>query len=416
MNRIKNFFDFIDEAISMRDARKATKIFLDSGGKKRYDEIFKGSDRLYYNFSEKSIVKSPTETKIKEALQKNGYYLADYEKGLATKEGDNKNVFKVQKLLVRFGFLDLKNEMDADPIRFSAKKDLKKVVISRHGIDIAGQSTGRDWTSCKALDGGFNNRYVWTEIAQGSLIAYLIESDDLNIQKPIARILIGVYVNEQDNSDFVLYPDVNTYGNYKKEDFMDFVKQWCDDTNFKVSKNYNGIYKLSQKCYADNRGDLNIMRSGEMELNQLLALSTPMYQKRDIIAQKDSKILADKIKDLMRFIDSNKLNETRIKSLIANVKKYSTQEDYLGYINLNSIDDIITDLKNNSKAFFIYLRGIENLDTIERTKGEKMKEEMLRIFSDDNDPEDGRKILEYTLKNMPLSQDVRKYTEWILRN
>jgi len=415
--RIKNFFDFIDEAISMSDARKAAKIFLDSGGKKRYDEIFKGSDRLYYNFSKKSIVKSPTEIKVSEALQKNGYYLADYEKGLATKEGDNKNVFKVQKLLVRFGFLDLKNEMDADPIRFSAKKDLKKVVISRHGIDIAGQSTGRDWTSCKNIDSGHNGHYVWTEIEQGSLVAYLIKSDDLNIQEPISRILIGVYVNDKDSSDFVLYPDANSYGNYKKDDFMEFVKQWCDDTNSKVSKNYNGIYKLSQKCYADNRQDINIMKSDKMTLDQILAISNSNeYNVRNIIGKKDSKILADNIKDLIRFINSNKLDEFRIKGLIGTVRKYSTPEDYLGYINLNSINDIIEDLKSNSKTFFVYIKGIENLSAIEREKAKKIKVEIIKLFSEDNDIEEGRRILEYTLNNMSLSEEVKKYMEWVLKD
>ena len=206
MRRIKDFIDFIDEAISLDHARKATKIFLDSGGKQRYDDIFKGSDRLYYDFDQKSITKTPIELEVIQALGKNGYYLADYEKGLAKKEGDDKNIFKVQKILTKFGFSDLKNKVDADPLRASSRKDQKKIVISRHGIDIAGQSTGRTWTSCKTLkdSSGINSHFIWSEIEKGGLVAYLIEADDLNIENPIARIMIGVFINSEDNSDFIL--------------------------------------------------------------------------------------------------------------------------------------------------------------------------------------------------------------------
>ena len=231
MKRIKDFTNFIGEAISLDHAKRATKIFLDSGGKQRYDEVFKGSDRLYYDLNEKSIDKTPIELEVMKALTDNGYYLVDYVKGLAKKEGDEKNIFKVQKILIKFGFTELKDRVDSDPLRASSTKDNKKIVISRHGIDIAGQSTGRSWSSCKTLEttaGIDNSKYVWTEIEEGGLVAYLIKDDDLNIENPIARIIIGVFINTEDDTDFVLYPDQSVYGNYKKEDFLSFVEDWCD--------------------------------------------------------------------------------------------------------------------------------------------------------------------------------------------
>ena len=205
----------IFEAIKLSDARNLTELFLKSGGKERYNEIFKGKDRLYYDLEEvMDNPKTKLSLQIESELAKNGYTLLDYYAGTAKKNDDDKNLFKIQRLLVKWKLDDLKNKMDADPIRSGTKAKGKKVVISRHGIDLGGVSTGRGWTSCKNLEGGINSRYVLTEVEVWSLVAYLIEADDLNIQKPISRLSIAVYVNEKDPTKILLYPEPRGYGNY----------------------------------------------------------------------------------------------------------------------------------------------------------------------------------------------------------
>lgn len=417
MKRIKDFVNFIDEAISLDHAKKATKIFLDSGGKQRYNDIFKGSDRLYYDFNKESIDKTPIELEVIQALGKNGYYLADYEKGLAKKEGDDKNIFKVQKILTKFGFSDLKNKVDADPLRASSRKGQNKIVISRHGIDIAGQSTGRSWTSCKTLKDnpgfgpGVNSRFIWSEIEKGGLVAYLIKADDLNIEDPIARLMIGVFINYEDNSDFILYPDTNVYGNYHKKDFLTFVEDWCDDVNTKLSKNYNGLYSISPSCYVDVRTKLNVLRGAETKLDYLHALMDP--HKNTFSRTKDISISPDEMKGLIRFVGDNLTKYDPI-HFFNTLSKNISDDNLIDYINSNSIENIKSDIEKLPKVFNAYLRSVK-LDSIDKEKAHKIKEHIAMTLSEDDTVENGMEKFRYSLENLALDPDSLRVIRWITR-
>lgn len=261
MKFLKPFFLF--EALDLKTAKKLTKIFIDSGGKERFQEIFKGEDRIYYDFFPQEEKKeSELQKKIEKELQDNGFSLVSYLDGTAKKIGDEKNIFKVQRLLIRWGLDDLKNQMNSDPERSLSKHSSKKIVISRHGIDLGGASTDRSWTSCLALKGG-NSRYIPTMIEAGALIAYLIDADDLNINKPLARIKINPFINPQDPSKFLMYPDPVAYGNYKNPDFMAWVENWSMELNKKINPE-EGEYSLDNRCYADGRS--KVMLGGTINL------------------------------------------------------------------------------------------------------------------------------------------------------
>jgi hypothetical protein len=166
--------------------------------------------------------------------------------------------------------------MDGDPVRFSAKSKSKKIVISRHGIDLAGASTDRDWTSCLSLKGGMNARYIPTMIEAGSLIAYLINADDLNIQKPIARLKINPFIKTDDPKKFLLYPDTTVYGNYKNSDFVNFVTDWT----LKFNKHINfteGEYFLDNRCHTDGRSKVNYSEN-EVDLGIKIKDKTESYR------------------------------------------------------------------------------------------------------------------------------------------
>jgi hypothetical protein len=419
MKHLKPFIS-ITEAITLPDARKATEIFLSSGGKERYNEIFKGKDRLYYYMDddfEKRYIYNPLEKSVSVALNNSGYRIIDYTKGLASKDGDNKNVFKIQKILNKIGELDLRNKMDADPLRFSSTKKDKMIVISRHGIDIAGQSTGRDWTSCKSITiektgmpQGINGRYVWTEIEQGSLVAYLITPEDVNIEKPIARIIIGVYINEKDPNDFILYPDSSVYGNYKMSDFSGFVKKWCIDLNRKLSPKTDGIYNISDKCYVDHVMKINVMDNPFSNIKSYLGAAG--YGNMVNITKRE--LIADDIKDIFKYIEDQEsdLKQTDVFDLFDKIKKNTNHIDYAGFINGNSYNEIKKYLDKYPDFFLSYISSL-NYDSIsDKDKENKIRNAIKSHFEKTDGPDyiDGfRYLVDIDSPDIPLD-----FIKWIL--
>jgi len=99
------------------------------------------------------------------------------------------------------------------------------VVISRNPYDIAGMSTDRRWTSCMRLPdddpsiypGGAYHQHLINDIELGTLVAYLIEPTDKNIEHPYARIAIKPYQNIKDKS-IVLYAENRVYNDASLDD------------------------------------------------------------------------------------------------------------------------------------------------------------------------------------------------------
>ena len=420
MKYIKTF-NSITEAISLDAAKKATKIFLESGGKERYNEVFKGQDRLYYYMEDdfnKSYFYNPIENDVKQALESSGYEIVDYTKGLASKKGDDKNVFKIQKVLNKIGELDLRNRMDADPARFSSTKKDKMVVISRHGIDIAGQSSGRDWTSCKAIkiekagtQDGINAKYVWTEIEQGSLVAYLITPEDTNITKPIARIIIGVYINVKDPKDFILYPDNSIYGNYRNNDFLDFVKKWCIDFNSKISPKNHGNYVLSNKCYVDS------VRNIKNNLNTFDDIKAYIGHKdahawETIISNNTQD--ADQIKYIFKKIEDQEkdLKPGQVFMFLQKLKKNFSPSDYVDFINDNSYEEIEKYINKFPDFFVNYISGVDYNLISDNNKENKIRDSIKNHMEETEGPDYKntlRNLLDGNLTGLPLN-----FFKWIL--
>jgi len=417
MKYIKTFYS-LTEAITLADARKATKIFLDSGGKERYNEIFKGKDRLYYYMDDRfnnSYIYNPLEDQIKGVLETAGYTIIDYSKGIANKKGDDKNVFKIQKILNKIGESDLKDRMDADPIRFSSTKRDKMVVISRHGIDIAGQSTGRDWVSCKSIStpNGINSKYVWTEIEQGSLVAYLITPDDINIEKPIARIIIGVYVREDNKEDFILYPDGSVYGNYPAGgDFSDFVKKWCIDTNKKLSPNViEGKYTLSNKCYVDSVRSIKIIDKPFDDIKGYLGVSGD--PSGNVIIKKE--LNKDDLRDIFKSIESQEsdLSSKLVFNFLEKIQNGIDPSNYAEFINGNSYNDIKKYLDKYPEFFINYMTALNYNLISDKNKEEKIRNEIKAHLEETEGPdyaEGFKTLVDMNLPNIPVN-----FIRWILK-
>lgn len=159
-----------------------------------------------------------------------GYEVDDYVAGVAKDIKTGARRIRIGKLLTKDDAL--KALFDNDVQRKStkiAKADLM-IVISRHPYDIAGMSTDRGWTSCQNLVDGEENQYVPTDIKAGSLVAYVVALDDLNIRRPTCRTKIIRYVSKDNPGHFLLRAAETVYGT-EVPGFKNAVKAWCDTIN-----------------------------------------------------------------------------------------------------------------------------------------------------------------------------------------
>ena len=138
------------------------------------------------------------------------------------------------------------------------------IVISRHPYDVIGMSTDRNWKSCMLLpgydekkpQGGEYYDRLEYDVKEGTLVAYLIEDADKNINNPVARIAIKPFKNVNNNS-ILLEPETRArYGgeyltNDTKIEFETIVKNWCNEANKDLDI---GVYKKSDELYDDSNG------------------------------------------------------------------------------------------------------------------------------------------------------------------
>jgi len=293
MKYLKSF----KEALMPSQFRKYVKEFNRERYEEKFQEFKKKYDgdrnawRLYLPYNE-VIKKSETETEIEDIFSENGYEIIDYISGVA-KYKDAKNNSKIGKVLNlllnksedKEKISSLIKKFVEDPIRKSGRKKML-VCISRHPYDIAGADTDRKWTNCmtigtnhskKIVDlenqlskldkkndystikniesklndikrDGENVRYLLQDTKEGSLIAYLIEATDKNINNPIANLNIKPYINinKNDSDDFILVSDSKMYGNGNE-----IFKKIVDDFLEEFNGNKKGLFCLNKKLYYD---------------------------------------------------------------------------------------------------------------------------------------------------------------------
>lgn len=237
------------EKISGKKGHKAMRIYIDAK-----------TDAVIKNVTQN--VKPPIE--IVDALMEKNIVLVDYVAG--TGKDSHGRIVKIGKYLAKDP--DLKKMFDSDPKRKSlvnATRNHQLICISMHPYDIAGMSTDRGWVSCMNLKDGSNKRFIKQDIAGGTLIAYLIDPQDKNINKPIARCLAKPFFekskakaaekfvgSETVNALYLVeyaYPD-------NKMPFVHTLQDWLNEqiNPFVASTERKGVYELSKKLYADTRG------------------------------------------------------------------------------------------------------------------------------------------------------------------
>lgn len=237
------------EKISGKKGHKAMRIYIDAK-----------TDTVIKNIAQN--IKPPIQ--IVDALMEKDIVLVDYLAG--TGKDTHGRIVKIGRVLAKNPAL--KKMFDSDPNRKSmvnATRNHQLICISMHPYDIAGMSTDRGWVSCMNLKTGSNKRFVKQDIAGGTLIAYLIDPSDKNINKPIGRCLAKPYFqktkvkaadrfvgSEKVNALYLVefaYPD-------SKMPFVHVLQDWLNEhiNPFLATTERKGIYELSNKLYADQRG------------------------------------------------------------------------------------------------------------------------------------------------------------------
>lgn len=122
------------------------------------------------------------------------------------------------------------------------KKNVKdyQIVISQDPHDVAKMSYERSWKSCRTLkkkdddsdDFGTYCESTLEDVEQGGLVAYLIEADDVNIEKPIARIAIRKF--QDDDGRISAKAERTVYG-IQVDGFKDEVQHYLS-SNFPTPK------------------------------------------------------------------------------------------------------------------------------------------------------------------------------------
>jgi len=174
-----------------------------------------------------------------------------------------KDVAEIKRLNTMF------NQREVNP------KEKVYLVLSRHPYDIAGMSTGRGWTSCQTLDNREYTISIASTIEAGKLICYFCRESDtinikdssgnvhspnekgklnrekrgainINIQKPLGRVLVKTYTYNGNNIDFddknFVLRVSSPYGTIF-DDAQLKLQEWLDTNwNNKIIKKFNANY------------------------------------------------------------------------------------------------------------------------------------------------------------------------------
>ena len=274
---VLNFNEWLNEAISIKQAKKYTKAWPKEI-KHRLDDVFgldeKGRDRnrLYFPlgselFSSKTVQNSISK-EVAEYLDSIGYEIEDYKAGYCKKiDSEKKNIVRIGKILSgKDGNSDLLKKFNEDTSRALVQKLTKEggdlvAVISRHPVDIAGMTSGRKWEkgSCMNIEKGVAKKYVIQDVKEGVLIAYLIKDDDKNIQNPISRLLIQPYINVKNDNDLLYVPMKQDAYGVEDKDFRELINNWLDSWQSEKT----GIFKFNCNLYQD-RSTKYIFKNSEI--------------------------------------------------------------------------------------------------------------------------------------------------------
>jgi hypothetical protein len=210
-------------------------------------------------------------------LQKKSYYTDDYHSGLAYHIDKPERKMKIGTILQKEKIADmefsvkegnntvtrkLSNIYEMDPDRKGSRGN-KSIVITRNKYDVAGMSTGRDWSSCMNMVDGCNRRYLPKDIFHGTMSAYYVMNDDHDIKRPLGRVNIKQFNGS--SGDNIFRRETTKYGKFPRE-ARDVVEKWTEE-NYKSNP---GIYTKESSLYDDDGKNVIFERPEEIEDSHIL--------------------------------------------------------------------------------------------------------------------------------------------------
>ncbi len=205
-------------------------------------------------------------------LDKHGYSIKDYIKGIATIKkhvGDPSKGIPMREKHVEEKIGSVLQKTNApehilsafanDPSRQSTKNpNQQHVVISTTPLAIGGMSTGTHWRnqSCMNMEGGSNSHYLRHDSEHGTHIAFLVNGDDHTAfqhgepSNPVARIALKPYHADTDDGerDTIFRPETNTYGSGNSH-FTHAVSKWANE-NYPALEDHE--YEKNSRVYDDS--------------------------------------------------------------------------------------------------------------------------------------------------------------------
>lgn len=263
------------------------------------------------------------------------------------KKGDEESF----KLVQRFEYNRRAFQEDQARNNAISRKNKKTyIVISKANYDIAGMTTGRSWSSCMSLTSGNGQKYIHCDIKEGTLIAYLVDGDDINIQRPIARLLIKPFVSLDKYKDY-LYVVGDTYGT--APGFSEVVKKMFKE----AQPDKAGTYKINQKLYPDSLpGEITVEK-------KVKVLDKTMLDK--FVEDQDNKYSLSINGNSLKYFFSTDPTAIEVISGIENSKdiNISSHGRYSGLYEDSNLDNLV-EVSNVKTSGGLYLEDLPNLKKI----------------------------------------------------
>ena len=264
----ENQYSFLKEALNPSEFRKFMSIGRElaltrigeiwSKLEAQCDSKNRNGDRLYFKIKQDLDDKSfdlPIRKELEDYLDSNNLNVISFKSGTVQKKSGG-NIFSLGKALTILSkkdknALDILQQYNNQKSNVALTEDLI-MVISKSPYDLAGMSTNRAWKSCMNLRGdnknGENVEYIEVDVSNGTLISYLIEAKDLNIQNPIGRILIKPYLKNNNEKD-VLYGIEQNSVKYGRDN-VDYIKLLLHILDTSQNEK-TGVFKIDEKLYSD---------------------------------------------------------------------------------------------------------------------------------------------------------------------
>jgi hypothetical protein len=350
--------NIINEAIPYSIAKKYLEINRNPIIKKYIDDMFnklkelprarlldKIGDRVAFPYKQIDL-----ENEISKMLKNNKYKLIDFNnnEALSIKNtiGEKPQPIKISKALTIISKKSIEAERLLKLYNYTRSQSIKDedsefmIVFSRKKYDLAGMTYGRSWPSnCMHLTDGVNKEFILKDIESGTIICYLITKDDINIENPIGRILIKPFVNVDDESEVILYPETKTYGDIK--DTFKFVKDI--DKYMDTVQNIKSKYDLKQGLYCDGRRK-SILGKDALRIEILKGLE------QDYLPKDENELALLTSDDLYRYInkkiDKYKNAPSKYKELGYDEFKVATPEQINQYIDFVNKNNLTLDIEN----------------------------------------------------------------------